>query len=166
MAEANQGAKTALNQAIRETSGAMHVPPDLFGPAVPAHGGQREGAGRPKGARNKRTGEMARFYLRRMHQNDAGFADPLLRGIALAGKDLTDEETIATLARLWACDRAKVVELCLANWRAVMPYIHQEQPRSLHLAPGVPDSGELAPVEGELPTIEGDFSRLEQQEPK
>jgi len=130
----------------------MHVPADLFGPALPSHGGQREGAGRPKGAKNKRTAQMAAFYLRQLHRDET-FADPLLRGLAIAGKDILDRETVQELAMIWGCDRAKAVELYLANWRAVMPFIHQEQPRSLHVAPGTPDSGELAPVEGELPEV-------------
>jgi hypothetical protein len=150
----------AVQPSIGDTSRAMHAP-DLFGtPDLASRGGHRDGAGRPKGSRNKRTGEMARFYMRQMHTVDPGFADPLLRALAIAGKNILDQDEVAELARIWGCEPAKAVELYLANWRAVMPYIHQEQPRSLHFAPGAPESEELAPTDGELPVFEGTFERM------
>ena len=43
---------------------------------------------------NKRTGEMAWYYLRQMHTVDPEFAGPLVRATALAGKDILDPRVV------------------------------------------------------------------------
>jgi len=80
---------------------------------------------------------MARYYLRQMHIVDPEFAGPLVRATALAGKDILDPRVVQELADTWKYEPAKAVELYFANWRAVMPCLHQEQPKAFRsrLAP-------------------------------
>jgi hypothetical protein len=113
------------------------------------------GTGRQTGASPMRSAAMARSYFAELHRIDKhGFADPLLRALWFAGQDITNERFLIRVSKIWKCSRLRVVELYLMNWAKVMPYIHQEQPKQLNLAPGAPDSGELAPVEGDLPLID------------
>lgn len=92
-------------------------------PEVPASAVERVRrgkAGRPPGARNKRSEDVARWVL-------AKLGDPLLHQAAVATMDVAE-----LAARLGCTALEAVVEKRLAAV-AVLPYLHQRRPLSVDL---------------------------------
>ena len=79
----------------------------------PDHGGARQGAGRPKGVRNKRTQALADTLLK----NDECPAEALIR-----------------LAKAAECEGK--ISLAIDAWKAVLPYVHAK-PKAVETAPDI-----------------------------
>lgn len=107
------------------------------------------GPGRPKGARNLRTEEAARFYVRR-------HGDPLEQAVKLGAIPILARGVLEALAQRLGCTRLEAAKFWASNNQAVMPFI---RPRlgSLELRPaGSPESDEAVTwehwdyIDGEL----------------
>lgn len=78
------------------------------------------GPGRPKGARNKRTEELARYILGR-------YRDPLI-GLA----DVVSTP-IDALASALSCDKLEAAEFWRKCAGELLPYVHQRKPQALQV---------------------------------
>jgi hypothetical protein len=96
------------------------------------------GPGRPPGARNRRTVEVARWLI-------AQHGDPLAAATRIAARDIAAPDGLANLARELGMERAQAAEFWLRAVNAVLPYLHQRQPQALLLNPGAPQ-GEAVPL--------------------
>jgi hypothetical protein len=144
-----EGAKTALQLALQtyqeeEGQAAQSEPgqPDLFatGPPVasPADSAAplvQRGAGRPPGHRNRRTDEMANYYIRKN-----GGRDPLERGIEIAGMPILAPGVLQGLAQTLGCERHDAAKWWLSCLSTVLPYTHQKQAAIEVKPPGAPGS--------------------------
>jgi hypothetical protein len=116
---------------------------DLFGPAEPraaqsiAVNGHR-GAGRPQGARNKRTDEAARFYMSR-------FGDPLARGVEIAAIPILAPGVLPELAKVLGMERADAAKWWAGVYASTLPYIRQRLATLTVKPEGSPD-GEPVPL--------------------
>jgi hypothetical protein len=140
------GFKTALDIA-RDLNGSPEPQGDMFAPGqtpsrqanLPA----TRAPGRPKGARNLTTKQYSRWL-----QSYVG--DPLLPAMRVAVLDILDETTVQELAKRWGCSRAEAVDRWTRINQGVQDFVHQRQPRAIHLSPGDPqaaDDDEFDPVE-------------------
>lgn len=85
-----------------------------------ADAGERRGAGRPAGSRNRSTKEWQRYLLER-------HGSPLEGAMALAARIRTPEE-IQALAIELCCTMLEAAKIGLAAATAAAPYVHQRLP--------------------------------------
>jgi hypothetical protein len=95
------------------------------------------GPGRPLGARNRRTDELARFYIA---QNDG--RDPLQRGIEVAGLPILAKGILEGLAERLGMSRADAAKWWAGILSATLPYVAQRQAQLEIRNPGAPGSGQ------------------------
>lgn len=123
------GLGAALRPAMeaREGEGENAEQPDLLA-EEPLLGGVAKvgrnelprGPGRPKGARNKRTEELARYILGR-------YRDPL---IGLADVVSTPIDALATAL---SCDKLEAAEFWRKCAGELLPYVHQRKPAAIQV---------------------------------
>jgi hypothetical protein len=170
-----EGHKTALELALeawREVEEERRgVQGDLFDNAVenlpevvadeaaqPGH--RHRGPGRPIGARNRRTDELARWYIA---QNDG--RHPLQRGIEIAGLPILAKGILEGLAERLGMSRADAAKFWANVLSTTLPYVAQRQAQLEIRNPGAPGSGQpilwTLTEEGELidATHDGDELR-------
>lgn len=100
---------------------------------------ERRGPGRPPGASNLRTEQLARLYRGR-------YGDPLAIATEIGAKNVLDPDTVGELARIWGCSRFEAVKLWAQVNADANRYHHQQMPRAVLVPPGAP-GGERVLVE-------------------
>lgn len=126
-----EGDKSGLQTAIEAigvgqapTAGAEQLPllplPLVDSEAAIAEAAVHRGPGRPAGSRNKRTEEWVDYILGR-------YRSPL---VVLAE---TYSRPVQELAKELGCTKAEAFDRQQAAARAILPYVHQEQPKALQL---------------------------------
>jgi hypothetical protein len=113
---------------------------------APAQVVAARGAGRPTGARNKRTDEAARFYKGR-------YGDPLARGIEISALPILAPGVLPELAKVLGCDRFEAARWWSGVYASTMPYVHQRLATLTVKPPGSP--------EGEPVTLPWSFAQDE-----
>ena len=139
------GMQLALGQAVAE-HGPVALQPGLFGAGeAPAPVAKRaeslpaeKKAGRPPGARNRRTEEYARFLIAR-------HGDPLDVATAIAARDIVAPGELARLADDLGMERKDAAEFWLRTLNAALPFLHQKMPQAVWINPGAP-GGERAEI--------------------
>ena len=117
---------------------------DLFGEAparlsevaapVSADGTHR---GRRPGSRNRRTDQLAAWYIQR---NDG--RDPLERGVEISGLPILARGVLEGLAERLGCTRHEAAKFWASILATTLPFIHQRQ-AALEVRPsGAPGSGQ------------------------
>jgi hypothetical protein len=117
-------------------------------------GDSSRGPGRPKGARNLRTEEAARFYIRR-------HGDPLEVAVRLGAIPILAAGVLEALARRLACTKLEAAKFWASNNQAVMPYLRPRLAAITVYPQGSPNSSEAVAwepwdyIDGELvdPTV-------------
>lgn len=94
--------------------------PLLGAPSKDARAGVKRGPGRPPGARNRRTEELARYILER-------YRDPL---VGLASIVSTPIEQLAADLGCKKVDAADFWRKCASE---LLPYVHQRKPQALQV---------------------------------
>jgi|SRR5215831_12851381 len=94
-------------------------------------------AGRPPGARNKRTDELGRWYIQ---QN--GGRDPLARCVYISGLPILAPGVLDALARTLGMDRADAARWWAGMVTATLPYLHQRLAQLTVLPVGAPGSNQ------------------------
>ena len=77
-------------------------------------------AGRPVGSHNRRTDELARWYI---GKNDG--RDPLERGIEIAGLPILAPGILEGLAERLGCSRFDAAKFWAGVLNATLPFVHQ-----------------------------------------
>jgi hypothetical protein len=93
--------------------------PAALGEGRAAEPGERR-MGRPPGARNKRTDELARWYI-----GKNGGRDPLERGIEISGLPILAPGILEGLAQRLGCSRFDAAKFWAGVLTATLPYTHQ-----------------------------------------
>ena len=93
--------------------------------------------GRPPGARNKRTDELARWYI-----GKNGGRDPLERGIEIAGLPILAPGILEGLAARLGCTRFEAAKFWAGVHSATLPFVHQRLAQLEVKPPGALGSGE------------------------
>ena len=106
--------------------------PEVVAPTA-ADGSHR---GRRAGVRNRRTDELARWYIQR---NDG--RDPLERGIEIAGLPILAKGVLEGLAERLGCTRHDAAKFWASVLSTTLPYTHQRQAAIEVRPPGAPGSG-------------------------
>ena len=134
------GMQKALGDAVAER-GDVQLQPSLFGaaeaPTTETLPAERK-AGRPPGARNRRTEEYANFLI-------AKHGDPLDVATAIAARNIVAPGELAALAKELGMERGDAAEFWLRTLNAVLPFLHQKMPQAVWINPGAP-GGERAEV--------------------
>lgn len=93
--------------------------------------------GRPRGARGRRTDELARWYIAK---NDG--CDPLERGIEIAGLPILAPGILEGLAERLGCTRHDAAKFWASVLATTLPYTHQRQAAVEVRPSGTPGSGQ------------------------
>lgn len=93
--------------------------------------------GRRPGVRNRRTDELARWYIA---QNDG--RDPLERGIEIAGLPILAKGILEGLAERLGCSRHEAAKFWAGILATTLPYTHQRQAAVEVRPSGAPGSGQ------------------------
>jgi hypothetical protein len=135
------GHKTALELALAEARAveAAEGPEqgDLFGDGERVEGREveRRGPGRPPGARNARTDQLAKWYI---GQN----GDPLSIGTKISALPILARGVLEGLAERLGCSRHDAAKFWASIYSATMPYLHQRLAQLEVKQPGSLGSGE------------------------
>lgn len=134
------GMQRALAEAVAE-AGTPELQPSLFAadeaPATETLPAERK-AGRPPGARNRRTEEYAQFLI-------AKHGDPLDVMTAIAARNIVAPGELKRLADDLGMDRKDAAEFWLRTTNATLPFLHQRMPQAVWINPGAP-GGERAEI--------------------
>jgi hypothetical protein len=139
---AETGHKVALAEAVaeaRQQEQDLADQLDLFEQGLPRAASvpiatEPRGAGRPIGARNKRTDEAARFYIAR-------FGDPLSRGVEISALPILANggQVLLELAKILGMTRENAAKWWAGVYAATLPYIHQRLATLTVKPPGSPE---------------------------
>lgn len=92
--------------------------------------------GRPKGSRNLRTEEAARFYIRR-------HGDPLEQAVKIGAIPILAKGVLEALAQRLGCSKLDAAKWWSSNSQGVMPYIRPKLGSIEIIPPGSPNSDEV-----------------------